>query len=302
MSDKSTAEEKSQYFDEIFSGNEKPSICLDQSYLENSEHESNPRVTIDYENSEDHPEYKVRKFSTSGKSEKVVDEGQETVSCISPDIDYLPLIHAAVLGSPGVGKTSLCHQFTTSSLINMKEGQEEVMMQTELVVEVDGWRCRLNIVDFPGSFCQSLLSPDPTSSSSLDTNSMMVVLVVFAVDDRRSLERAGSLLALLRREGRLVDKVGVLVGNKADLVRSRVVLEVGGRTVAGRYEVSYVETSAGIHYNVDELLVRIVKEVNSGQGIRRKKMSMAEMVKDLVVRRRSRETNQEIDERKISRS
>ena len=126
----------------MFSGHQKPSICLDRSYLENSDNISNTKVTIDYENSEDHHEYSVRKFSTSGKSEKVVDEGQETVSCVSKDINHLPLIHAAVLGSPGVGKTSLCHQFTTSSLINMKEEQEEVKMETELVVEVDGWKCR----------------------------------------------------------------------------------------------------------------------------------------------------------------
>ena len=142
MSDKLKEEEKSQYFDKMFSGHQRPSICLDCSYLENSDNISNTKVTIDYENSEDHHEYSVRKFSTSGKSEKVVDEGQETVSCISTDINHLPLIPAAVLGSPGVGKTSLCHQFTTSSLINMKEEQEEVKMETELVVEVDGWKCR----------------------------------------------------------------------------------------------------------------------------------------------------------------
>ena len=142
MSDKLKGEEKSQYFDEMFSGNQKPSICLDCSYLENSDNKSNTKVTIDYENSEEHHEYSVRKFSTSGKSEKVVDEGQETVSSNSQDINHLPLILAAVLGSPGVGKTSLCHQFTTSSIINMKEVQEEVKMETELVVQVDGWKCR----------------------------------------------------------------------------------------------------------------------------------------------------------------
>ena len=138
MSDKLKGEEKSQYFDEMFSGNQKPSICLDCSYLENSDNKSNTKVTIDYENSEEHHEYSVRKFSTSGKSEKVVDEGQETVSCTSRDINHLPLIPAAVLGSRGVDKTSLCHQFTTSSLINRKEGQEELKMETE----VDGWKCR----------------------------------------------------------------------------------------------------------------------------------------------------------------
>ena len=138
MSDKFKGEKKSQHLDEMFFSSQKPS-----SYLENSDNKSNTKVTIDYENSEEHHEYSVRKFSTSGKSEKVVDEGQETVSSNSQDINHLPLILAAVLGSPGVGKTSLCHQFTTSSLINMKEGQKyEVKIETELVVEVDGWKCK----------------------------------------------------------------------------------------------------------------------------------------------------------------
>ena len=141
MSDKSTAQEKSEYFDEMFSGSQKPSICLDCSYLENSDNKGNTNVTIDFENRGDRHEYSARKFSTSGKSEKVVDEGQAKVSCISKDINHLPLICSAVLGSPVVGKTSLCHQFTTSSLFN-KDGQEEVNMETELVVEVDGWKCR----------------------------------------------------------------------------------------------------------------------------------------------------------------
>ena len=45
--------------------------------------------------------------------------------------------------------------------------------------------------------------------------------------------------------------------------------------------------------------------MNSEQWVRRKKMSMTEKVKDLVVRRKSRETSQEKEdrrERKISES
>ena len=156
------------------------------------------------------------------------------------------------------------------------------------------------MVDFPGSFFHSLLEGDPTCSTRLDSNNPTVLMVVFAVDDRGSLERAGSVLAILRREGRLVDKVGVLVGNKADLVRARVVPEVEGKTLAGRYEVSYTETSAGINYNVDELLVKMVKQVQvvREEGGRGKKMSMTEKIKDLVVRRKSRETSQEKEERR----
>ena len=115
------------------------------------------------------------------------------------------------------------------------------------------------------------------------------------MDDRRSLERAGSVLALLRREGRLVNKVGVLVANKTDLVRSRVVTEEEGKTLAGRYEVSYMETSTAIKYNVDELLVMIVKKVqevlNKEQNIKTRKTSVTDRIKDLVVRKHSRENS-----------
>ena len=151
------------------------------------------------------------------------------------------------------------------------------------------------MVDFPGSFFHSFLEGDPTCSTRLDSYNPTVLMVVFAVDDRGSLERAGSVLAILRREGRLVDKVGVLLANKVDLVRSRMVTEMEGKTLAGRYDVSYMETSAGIKYNVDELLVKIVKQVQvvREEGGRRKKMSMTEKIKDMVVRRKSRETNQE---------
>ena len=54
-----------------------------------------------------------------------------------------------------------------------------------------------------------------------------------------------------------------------------------------------MEISAGINYNVDELLVKMVKQVQvvREEGGRRKKMSMTEKIKDLVVRRMSRETS-----------
>ena len=119
--------------------------------------------------------------------------------------------------------------------------------------------------------------------------------MVFAVDERRSLERAGTILAILRREGRLVNKVGVLVANKTDLVRSRVVSEDAVKTLASRYDVSYIETSTAIRYNVDELLVMIVKKVqevlNKEQHIKTRKISVTDRIKDLVVRKHSRDSS-----------
>ena len=122
--------------------------------------------------------------------------------------------------------------------------QEEPKMETELDVDLDGWQCRLNLIDLPGLYCNEIVHGDSNYSLQLDTYNPMVVLVVFAMNDMLSLESAGSVLAMLRREGRLMDKVVILVANKADLARSRVVREVEGRTLAERYRAGYIETSA----------------------------------------------------------
>ena len=294
MSDQSKT--NSLNFDDIFAGSKKPSLCLDCSYLNDDEEHNLNKVTIDYEDDDIH-EYTVRKFSTSTRKQKLVDEGQERKSSIGRDSYHPPLFSIAVLGSSFSGKTSLCHQFTSSTLINM---QEELMMDTELGVNVDGWQCRLRLVDLPGAFSESFVQRESSCSFQLDNS--MVVLVMFAVDDRRSLVTAGSVLAMLRREGRLVVKVVVLVAKKADLVRSRVVTEVEGETLAERYEAGYMETSAGINYNVDQLLVKMVKEIQEDvvrkQGGSVKKMSVTERIKDLVGRRMSRETSQERERRR----
>jgi len=297
-----TDQVKSTNFDGIFECSEKPSVCLDCSYLDDDQ-EGVHKVIIDFEDDDNH-EYTVRKFSTHSAGRKLVDEGQEKRSSISRVCDQPQLFCTAVLGSYSTGKTSLCRQVTTSTCINTYEVQEMMEMETEIGVELDGWQCRLRLVDLPGSFCLSLLAGDQICACRLDRYNPSVLVVVFAVDDRGSVEKAGTLLAVLRREGRLVDKVGVLVANKADLARSRVVTEVEGKTLAGRYDVSYMETSSGINYNVDELLAKIVQQLQEKHSVlgSRKKMSVTEKFKDLVVRRRSRESSQEKDvkERKVS--
>ena len=159
---------------------------------------------------------------------------------------------------------------------------------------------RLHLVDLPSCSCHSLLQGDATCCDLLSSCNPSVVVVVLAVDDRQSLEVAGAVLAMLRREGRLVNKVGMLVANKTDLVRSRVVKEEEGKILADRYNVIYMETSTVINYNIDEMLVRTVKEVqeviNRKQSRKMKKMSVTERIKDLVVWKKTGDKSQEKEE------
>merc|ERR1712008_515415 len=53
----------------------------------------------------------------------------------------------------------------------------------------------------------------------------------------------------------------ILVANKTDLVRSRVISTSAGNSLAVKYGCKYIETSPGINHNVDELLVGMLTQI-----------------------------------------
>ena len=109
-------------------------------------------------------------------------------------------------------------------------------------------------------------------------------MVVLAVDDKTSLDQAERILAYLRMSGVMEDKAVILVANKTDLVRNRVVKPAVGKSLAVHYNIKYIETSpgkmtcyvseltlssnTGINHNVDELLVGVLTQIR----LRRKKL------------------------------
>ena len=87
------------------------------------------------------------------------------------------------------------------------------------------------------------------------------MLVVFSLTDPISLVRASHILDKLSSEGDLANKAVILVGNKTDLVRTRVVTSTEGRALAINHDCKYVEVSAALDHHVDTLLVGIVKQI-----------------------------------------
>ena len=53
----------------------------------------------------------------------------------------------------------------------------------------------------------------------------------------------------------------IKVGNKVDLERSRQVATTEGKELARCYDAKFIETSAGLKHNVDELLVGVLKQI-----------------------------------------
>merc|ERR1712013_370050 len=65
----------------------------------------------------------------------------------------------------------------------------------------------------------------------------------------------------MARQSCTARRTRVLVGNKIDLERSRQVSNKEGKDLATSYDAKFIETSAGLKHNVDELLVGVLKQI-----------------------------------------
>ncbi|XP_023240789.1 GTP-binding protein RAD-like [Centruroides sculpturatus] len=162
-----------------------------------------------------------------------------------------------ILGKCEVGKTSLMTQFMTSEYMNAYDAPQEDAETTEKCVSVllDGEEYELTIVDMDVFDDISLQMPEITSTE------VDAYVVVYSVTDRPSFEKAVDVLFALRELGYTISKAVILVGNKCDLARSRIITTEEGKAVACSYECKFIETSAGIDHNVDELLVGLVSQI-----------------------------------------
>ncbi|OAD56457.1 GTP-binding protein RAD [Eufriesea mexicana] len=86
-------------------------------------------------------------------------------------------------------------------------------------------------------------------------------VIMYSVIDKASFQRAEEYLERLHDQDFLRGKSAILVGNKVDLVRSRVVSSQDGKCMACTYRVKFIEVSVGINHNVDDLLVGILNQI-----------------------------------------
>ncbi|KAF8569901.1 hypothetical protein P879_01227 [Paragonimus westermani] len=110
--------------------------------------------------------------------------------------------------------------------------------------------------------CIPHLLPHSKSSCSTLLKDAKVYLLVYAVDDQRSYEYISRVLKLLIKDSETLDsKVFIVVANKSDLVRSRMVSSERGKRLAHTYGCKYFEISTAINHLVDELLVEVILQV-----------------------------------------
>ncbi|XP_015837636.1 uncharacterized protein LOC664242 isoform X2 [Tribolium castaneum] len=205
-----------------------------------------------------------------------------------------------MLGGPAVGKSSLVSQFMTSEYLHAydtsidSENCGGISLRIEFVSgEVDkqddesgeksvsvllaGEESELTFIDF----ATADLSPDSCINKYTDPHAYCVV---YSSADRSSLACAEKILQTLWTLDTISTKAVILVANKADLVRSKVVSTEEGKSMATAYDCKYIETSVGINHNVDELLVGILTQI-------RLKLENPERSRDLFRKRSSSKKN-----------
>ncbi|XP_076352560.1 GTP-binding protein REM 1-like [Tachypleus tridentatus] len=170
-----------------------------------------------------------------------------------------------IIGGDKVGKASLVSHFLSSEYLSPYEYFQDALdddseRSVSVLVEREETDLTFECV--------------PASEATLDDTTFYLTnafLVVYSVTDRSSYDDAERTLALLQYlKTKLINhsmgiesfpKALILVGNKADLARSRTVTEEEGRILASKYNIKFIETSAAITHNVDELLVGIVSQI-----------------------------------------
>ncbi|EDV98167.1 uncharacterized protein LOC6568836 isoform X2 [Drosophila grimshawi] len=159
-----------------------------------------------------------------------------------------------MLGDAGVGKTALVNQFMTSEYMHTYDASlDDEFGEKTVSVLLDDEESEMVFIDHP--------SVEMSVENSLSTYEPHGCVIVFSVVDKGSFRIAEEIINYLWQENYTKDKAVILVGNKADLARARLITSQEGKTLAASRDAKFIETSSGIQHNVDELLVGILKQM-----------------------------------------
>ncbi|KAG8542405.1 hypothetical protein GDO81_026788 [Engystomops pustulosus] len=156
-----------------------------------------------------------------------------------------------LLGDPGVGKSSLVGIFRREQDRETAEQQQELYQCT---LTVDGEDTSLLLMDI----CEIQKRTDGCDSALRMGHAY---IIVYSITDRSSFESASELRIQLRRTRQYENIPIILVGNKTDLVRSREVSVEEGRACAVVFDCKFIETSAVLQHNVQELFEGMVRQI-----------------------------------------
>uniref|UniRef100_A0A182QL35 Uncharacterized protein n=1 Tax=Anopheles farauti TaxID=69004 RepID=A0A182QL35_9DIPT len=181
-----------------------------------------------------------------------------------------------MLGGAAVGKSSLVSQFMTSEYLHAYDTSiDDDSGEKTVSVLLSGEESELTFIDH--SYTE--MAPE----NCMSTYDPHGYCVIYSSADKGSFVVAERILQILWTTENIAQKAVILVANKADLARSRMVTSDEGKAMATQYDCKFIETSVGINHNVDELLVGLLSQI-------RLKLENPEKSRDLFRKRSIRKS------------
>ncbi|KAB5536972.1 hypothetical protein PHYPO_G00113430 [Pangasianodon hypophthalmus] len=169
---------------------------------------------------------------------------------------YECLYRVILLGDHGVGKSSLASIFAGIQEKDAHSCIGEDMYERTLTV--DGEETTLIVMD---TWEAEKQEEDEKWVQDYCMQVGNAYVIVYSITDRSSFESASELRIQLRRIRQAENIPIILVGNKSDLVRCREVAVEEGRACAVVFDCKFIETSASLNHNVQELFEGIVRQI-----------------------------------------
>ncbi|XP_057296329.1 ras-related protein Rap-1b isoform X1 [Hydractinia symbiolongicarpus] len=162
-----------------------------------------------------------------------------------------------VLGSGGVGKSALTVQFVQGIFVEKYDPTIEDSYRKQ--VEVDGQQAMLEILDTAGT-------EQFTAMRDLYMKNGQGFVLVYSITAQSTFNDLMDLRDQILKVKDTNDVPMVLVGNKCDLEDERVVGKDQGQNLAKQFEnCTFLETSAKMKINVNEIFHDLVRQVNRRQ-------------------------------------
>ncbi|XP_050299805.1 uncharacterized protein LOC126738483 isoform X2 [Anthonomus grandis grandis] len=176
----------------------------------------------------------------------------------------IPKYRVVTLGDAGVGKTALVSQFMTSEYMNTYDASlDDEFGERTVSILLDGQESEMVFIDHPAS--------EMSVENCMSTYEPHACIVVYSITSKSTFQTAEEILNYLWKENYTKEKTVIVVGNKADLARARVITQNEGKGLAVAKDCKFIETSSGIQHNVDELLVGILKQIRLRESLQKKK-------------------------------
>jgi len=168
-------------------------------------------------------------------------------------MSLIPTYHIVVLGTGGVGKSSLVLRFTADEFVDEYDPTIEDKYRDH-VYTVDGRGVKLDLTDTAGQEEYHCLHEQWIMEGD-------AFMVVFSVTDQNSLAEANLVHETIQDIRPDDDFPVVLVGNKVDLYKEQKVSADDARKIANNWNAPLFLTSAKENVQVEEAFFELVREI-----------------------------------------